>query len=50
LNQEVDFEEILYGGDAVEDDFEGTSFNAVASTVINYRTFKLLRWKQGKAD
>jgi hypothetical protein len=42
----VDLDEILYGGDDIEDDLNSFLFNAVASTVPKWWTFKLLRWVQ----
>jgi hypothetical protein len=42
----VDFHEIWYEGDAIEDNLEATFFNLVASTNPKWRTFKLLRWVQ----
>jgi hypothetical protein len=42
----VDLNEILYGGDDIEDDLDSILFIAVASTIPKWRTFKLLRWEQ----
>jgi hypothetical protein len=42
----VDFDEMLYGGDDIEDDFDSILLSAVASTIPTWRTFKLLRWVQ----
>jgi hypothetical protein len=42
----VDLDEILYGGDDIEDDLNSILFNRVASTISKWRTFKLLRWAQ----
>jgi hypothetical protein len=42
----VDLDEILYGGDYIEDDLDVILLNAVASTILKWRTFKLLRWVQ----
>jgi hypothetical protein len=42
----VDLDEILYGGDEVEDDIDSILLNLVASTIPKWRTFKLLRWVQ----
>jgi hypothetical protein len=42
----VYLDEFLYGGDDIEDDLEYILFNAVASTIPKYQTFKLLRWVQ----
>jgi hypothetical protein len=42
----VDLEEILYGGDEVEDDIDTILLNLVASTIPKWRTFKLLMWVQ----
>jgi hypothetical protein len=40
----VDLDEILYGGDDVEDDIDSILLHLVASTIPKWRTFKLLRW------
>jgi hypothetical protein len=40
----MDFDEIVYGGDDIEDDHDSVLFSAVASTVPKWRTFKLMRW------
>jgi hypothetical protein len=42
----VDLDEILYDGDDSEDGLDSILFNAVASTVPKWRTFKLLGWVQ----
>jgi hypothetical protein len=42
----VDLDEILYGGDDIEEDLDSILFNAVASTISRWREFKLLRWVQ----
>jgi hypothetical protein len=34
----------LYGSDDIEDDLDFILFNAVSSTILKWRTFKLLRW------
>jgi hypothetical protein len=39
----VDLDEILYGGDDIEDDLDSILFNAVASTIPKWLTFKLLK-------
>jgi hypothetical protein len=39
----VDLDEILYGGDYIEDDLDFILFNPVASTISKWQTFKLLR-------
>jgi tryptophan 2,3-dioxygenase len=46
LNRLVDLDEILYGGDGIEDDHDYILFNAVASTIPKWLTFKVLRWVQ----
>jgi hypothetical protein len=46
LNQLVDFNEIQYGGHAIEGDLDAVFFNPVPSTIPKWRTFKLLRWMQ----
>jgi hypothetical protein len=40
----VDLDEILYGGDDVEDDLDVIFFNPVPSTVSKWRTFNPLSW------
>jgi hypothetical protein len=42
----VDLDEILCGGDAIEDDLDSVPFNPVASIISKWRTLKLLRWTQ----
>jgi hypothetical protein len=42
----VDLDEILYGCDDTEDDLDSILFNAVASTILKWRTSKLVRWVQ----
>jgi hypothetical protein len=42
----VDLDEMLYGGDGIEDDFDSILLNAVASTMPKWRTFKALTWVQ----
>jgi hypothetical protein len=42
----VDSDEILCGGDEIEDDLETIFYNAIASTIPKWQTFKLLRWVQ----
>jgi hypothetical protein len=43
----VDLDEILYGGDDIEeDDLDSILFKPVASIISKWRTFKLLRWAQ----
>jgi hypothetical protein len=42
----VDLDEILHDGDDIEDGLDSILFNAVASTVPKWRTFKLLSWVQ----
>jgi hypothetical protein len=37
-------DEILYGGDDIEDDLDPILFSAVASTIPKWRAFGLLRW------
>jgi hypothetical protein len=39
----MDLDELLYGGDDVEDDLDSILLNPVASIISNWRTFKLLR-------
>jgi hypothetical protein len=40
------YDEILYGGDDIEDGLDAMLFNPVASTISKWQTFKLLRWVQ----
>jgi hypothetical protein len=42
----VDLDEILCGGDDIEDDLESLLLNAVTSTIPKWPSFKLLRWVQ----
>jgi hypothetical protein len=42
----VDLDEILYEGDAIEDDLDSVLLNPVASTISKWRTLKVLRWAQ----
>jgi hypothetical protein len=42
----LDLDEILYGGDYIEYDLDVILLNAVASTILKWRTFKRLRWVQ----
>jgi hypothetical protein len=42
----VDLDEILCGGNDIEDDVDSILFNLVASTTTKWETFKLLRWAQ----
>jgi hypothetical protein len=42
----VDLDEILYGGDVIQDDLDSILFSVIASTFPKWRTFKLLRWVQ----
>jgi hypothetical protein len=44
LNRLVDLDEILYGGDTTEGDLDTIFIIIVASTIPQWRTFKLLRW------
>jgi hypothetical protein len=39
----MDLDEILYGDDDIEDDFEAILINPVASTISKWRTFIILR-------
>jgi hypothetical protein len=45
-NRLVDFDEILYGGDAIEGDLNAIFSNPVPSTIPEWRAFKFLRWLQ----
>jgi hypothetical protein len=40
----MDLDEILYGGDDIEDNLDSILFNVVALTIPKWRTFKLLTW------
>jgi hypothetical protein len=50
LKRLADLDEILYGGDAIQDDLYSTLLNLVALTIPKWRTFKLLRWVQRTPD
>jgi hypothetical protein len=45
LNRFVDLDELLYGGDGVEDDLDSILLNPVASTISKW-TFTFLSWAQ----
>jgi hypothetical protein len=40
----VDLDEILYGIDDIESYLDAIFFNHIASTILEWLTFKLLRW------
>jgi hypothetical protein len=40
----VDFHEIRWACDTIEDDLDTTFFNLVASVIPKWQMFKLLRW------
>jgi hypothetical protein len=40
----VYLDEILYGGDVIEDDLDSILLDSVSSTISKWLTFKLLRW------
>jgi hypothetical protein len=42
----VDLDEILYGGDDIENDLDYILFNAVALIIPKWRMFELLWWGQ----
>jgi hypothetical protein len=42
----VDLDEILCGGDDIEDDLDSICSNPVASTIPTWPSFKFLRWVQ----
>jgi hypothetical protein len=42
----VDLDEILYGGDDVEDDIDFILLSLLASTIAKWRTLNPLRWVQ----
>jgi hypothetical protein len=42
----VDLDEMLYGGDDIEEDLDSILLNPVASTISKWQTFKFLRWAQ----
>jgi hypothetical protein len=42
----VDLDEIMYGGDGIEGDFDSIRFNPLDSTIPKWRTFKLVWWAQ----
>jgi hypothetical protein len=46
LKRFVDLHEILYGGDAIEDDLDVIFSNPVPATIPKWSTFALLRWVQ----
>jgi hypothetical protein len=42
----VYLDEIMYGGDDIEDDLDSIILNSVASTISKWRTLNLLRWAE----
>jgi hypothetical protein len=46
MNRLVELDEILYEGDAIEDDLSVIFSNPVPSIIPKWRTFKLLGWVQ----
>jgi hypothetical protein len=40
----VYLDEILYGGDDIEDDLDSILLDSVSSIISKWLTFKLLRW------
>jgi hypothetical protein len=46
LNRLVDLDEMLYGRDDIEDDLDSILLNTVASTILKWWTFKILRRAQ----
>jgi hypothetical protein len=46
LNRLVDLDEILYGGDGIEDNLDPILINPVVSTIPKWWTFKRLWWVQ----
>jgi hypothetical protein len=39
-------DETLYRGDATEGDLDAVTFNSIASTILKWLGFKVLRWMQ----
>jgi hypothetical protein len=46
LNQLLDLDEILCGGDEIEDDLEAMFSNTIASVIRKWRMFKFVLWVQ----
>jgi hypothetical protein len=42
----VDLDEMLYGGNDIEDDLDSILLNPVASTISKWWAFKIMRWEQ----
>jgi hypothetical protein len=42
----VDLDDILYGGDDIEENLDFKPLNLVASTISKWRTFTFLSWAQ----
>jgi hypothetical protein len=40
----TDLDELLYGVDAIAGDLGATTFNPIASTILKWLRFKVLRW------
>jgi hypothetical protein len=45
LNRLVDFHEIWYGGNAIQENLDATIFNPISSTVLKWLRFKVISWK-----
>jgi hypothetical protein len=46
LNQLIDLDEILQGGDAIAGDVDARTYNPIASTTLKWLRFKVVRWMQ----
>jgi hypothetical protein len=42
----VDLDEILYGGDEIEENLDSILLNPIASTISKWQTFKIVGWAQ----
>jgi hypothetical protein len=46
MNQLVDLDESLYGGDVIEGDLDAIIFNPIVSTILKWLRFKIPMWMQ----
>jgi hypothetical protein len=42
----IGLDEILHGGVAIAEDLDVTSFNSIASDILKWLKFKVVRWMQ----
>jgi hypothetical protein len=45
LNRLIDFHEIWYGGNAIQEDLNAIIFNPISSTILKWLRFKVVSWR-----